>query len=491
MILYYFKKILAFGFVNMYNYYTNKFKEVIIMGLFDVSQAEKYFGDIVGKIKKNTLLKRVDKVEAQKLSGDSLVKHLTNKFDDIQIDLDNNKLKKLLGNSGIVYLLSTKPHTTSSSNFVKLVKNKVVNNVALQNYLINPSKEIPENIKNIRASLVRYLKLTDNENDDTVPDGETTETNQLKRNKNKDVAEKMQSRRKVNRLKVMTTALLIYLIEQVGSRKITLIESSNNAPETIKKETLIIPKGVTEIPNFWRQDSQNLCELTIPGHVKKIGRRAFHNCHNLERLTIKYGVETIEEGAFSYCTKLQAVTIPGSVKSLDSTFSHCDNLERVTIENGVETIGMGAFSNCRNLETLTIGNTVRKIDNGAFMFCFKLKSLNIPTSVEEIKDNAFWLCKSLETITIPSNVKKIGMLAFNECINLTTLIIENGVKEIDLAAFYRCGKLNKIVIPSSVETIRYTAFEGCPKNMEILGDASEETKNIIRKQIGAPPNKAV
>ena len=44
--------------------------------------------------------------------------------------------------------------------------------------------------------------------------------------------------------------------------------------------------------------------------------------------------------------------------------------------------------------------------------------------------------------------------------------------------------LIKIVIPKGAK-VGKDAFAYCPNNMEISRDASEETKNIIRRQIGA------
>ena len=133
----------------------------------DVRTAEKYFGEVVGKNNKNILLKRLDKVEAQKLKGDNLVKNLTDKFKDInRFALHSKELGKILDNRGMFYLLSTRPHTTSNSKFVKLVRNKVVDNRELKEYLSNPSGAMPDNIKAIRASLVRYLKLKDTEETD-------------------------------------------------------------------------------------------------------------------------------------------------------------------------------------------------------------------------------------------------------------------------------------------------------------------------------------
>jgi hypothetical protein len=83
----------------------------------------------------------------------------------------------------------------------------------------------------------------------------------------------------------------------------------------------------------WRSHREN---VTIPGHVKYIGKEAFHGCVSITSVTIKDGMEKIEDGAFQGCTNLKSVTIPSSVKSIGEwAFDSCIRLTSVTYLNPV------------------------------------------------------------------------------------------------------------------------------------------------------------
>ena len=97
---------------------------------------------------------------------------IRNKIRNLRKSID-----EILGSEGIVYLLSTRPHTTGSSNFVKLVKNKVVGNDELINYFKGENASYDPTA--VRNSLMRYLKLTKRKEDDT--DAATPEEQQLRR----------------------------------------------------------------------------------------------------------------------------------------------------------------------------------------------------------------------------------------------------------------------------------------------------------------------
>ena len=93
--------------------------------------------------------------------------------------------------------------------------------------------------------------------------------------------------------------------------------------------------------------------LTIPGHIKTIGERAFYSCSDLNNtLTIGEGVETIGQYAFYNLNCIGILTIPSSIKYIgESAFEYCTLFTSLIINNGLETIDSNAFCHC-NFESI-------------------------------------------------------------------------------------------------------------------------------------------
>jgi hypothetical protein len=109
-------------------------------------------------------------------------------------------------------------------------------------------------------------------------------------------------------------------------------------------ETVVLPNGITEIPQF-----------------------CFNACPKLKNITIPENVETIGKEAFSTCRALTEVEIPGKVNTIgEKAFYGDDVLEKVVLNEGLEIIEMGAFGECFSLKSVTIPSTVTSIGVKAF-----------------------------------------------------------------------------------------------------------------------------
>ena len=86
--------------------------------------------------------------------------------------------------------------------------------------------------------------------------------------------------------------------------------------ESIPITNLIIPSGVTSIPNNAFRGCNNLTSVTIPSGVTSIGEHAFEGC-NLTSVSLPNTLEKIGMEAFYYCN-ISEITIPKSVKEIDS-----------------------------------------------------------------------------------------------------------------------------------------------------------------------------
>ena len=223
-------------------------------------------------------------------------------------------------------------------------------------------------------------------------------------------------------------------------------------------------------------------QVTIPGDVTSIGKRAFYGCKSLTSVSIPSSVTSIGDSAFSGCSSLTSVSIPDGVTSIGgSAFYHCESLTSVSIPDSVTSIGIWAFDGCKSLFSVSIPDSVTSIGYYAFRDCISLTSVSIPDSVTNIEGSAFNGCMGLADIhglvivrdtvydckrdaieiSIPDSVTSIGYGAFRDCKSLTSVSIPDSVTSIGDYAFYGCKSLSSVSIPDSVTNIWESAFEDC------------------------------
>ncbi|MBE6576927.1 MAG: hypothetical protein E7653_02160 [Ruminococcaceae bacterium] len=82
--------------------------------------------------------------------------------------------------------------------------------------------------------------------------------------------------------------------------------------DDVKKSlrVVVIPEGVTEIPEKTFKDCTNLEEIRLPSSLKKIGPWAFGYCKNLKNITFPNGIINIAANAFEGCHSLTEVSVP-------------------------------------------------------------------------------------------------------------------------------------------------------------------------------------
>lgn len=110
-------------------------------------------------------------------------------------------------------------------------------------------------------------------------------------------------------------------------------------------------------------------DIVIPDGVTRIPDFAFNNCTSLTSVVIPDSVTEIGKGAFYECTGLTEITIPGSVKEIgELAFCDCSGLKKVILQNGVSRILQAAFVRCTSLTTIVIPESVYKIISSALAF---------------------------------------------------------------------------------------------------------------------------
>ena len=138
---------------------------------------------------------------------------------------------------------------------------------------------------------------------------------------------------------------------------------------------LVIPDGVTSIPNYVFSGCSGLTSVTIPNSVTTISFSAFQGCSGLTSITWNAKNYPAFSSASSspLCnirTQITEFIIGDDVMSIpDYMCCGMSNLKSMTIGNSVTRIGKEAFSGCSGLTSVTIPNSVASIGTSAFYDC--------------------------------------------------------------------------------------------------------------------------
>lgn len=181
------------------------------------------------------------------------------------------------------------------------------------------------------------------------------------------------------------------------------IQTGGGGDDTFEKlikrtiNSVTIPSGVTEIPNYMFDGCTQLTSVTFNGSETAINDYAFRNT-GLTSVSLPNTLTSIGVGAL-YNTDLTSITIPDQVDKLNNyTFQNCSSLISVVIGNGVTSIGVNCFYQDSALTTVDIGSGVTSISNNAFMTCKNLGTL---------------ICRATTPPTVTATV--FGTAASNYC----------------------------------------------------------------------------
>lgn len=104
-------------------------------------------------------------------------------------------------------------------------------------------------------------------------------------------------------------------------------------------DTLVIPDGVTVIPEYFAYMAENLRKVIIPDSVEVIEKSAFQHCSSLEFAALPTGIISVEEKTFSH-GKCLNITVPETVQSVgESAF---EEVMHVTYLGELDTRTWGA-----------------------------------------------------------------------------------------------------------------------------------------------------
>ena len=278
-------------------------------------------------------------------------------------------------------------------------------------------------------------------------------------------------------------------------------------------ESVLIPDGVTYIPDRAFKDFTNLKSVYIPASVTEIQiegysyESPFYGCSS--DVVIYCEASSKPAGWSSYWNRYSS----GSGLAVNYGWSAVDysfwpaldtSAEIIVLPDGITFIPEEAFSNCSNLKYVYIPDSVVYIpgssnssyydtpffgcDSNIVVYC---EADSEPSGWREywyayhydghgigllrvhyghtLTDFNYWITvdKTQPSITIPAGITQISDGAFSGCTNLTEITIPDTVTAIGSSAFHGCTGLTNAVIPESVTKIGWGAFEACTGLTEI------------------------
>lgn len=176
---------------------------------------------------------------------------------------------------------------------------------------------------------------------------------------------------------------------------------SNAFKDCTSLTSVIIPQGITSLPDNIFSGCTCLTNVSIPQSVNTIGVKAFYNCQSLASVEIPAAVTAISDYLFYGCSKLASVTLPQGITSIgEYAFSDCSSLVSLNLSNQVASIAQFAFHNCSGLTTLGLPEELKTIGSSAFYNCSRLETVSIPKTLTSIGKNAYYNCTSLKKVII-------------------------------------------------------------------------------------------
>ena len=185
-------------------------------------------------------------------------------------------------------------------------------------------------------------------------------------------------------------------------------------------ENLVIPSGITNIPNDAFGGCYSLVSVVMGDDITSIGNGAFYRCSNLTNITIGNNVTTIGNSAFRYCSKLTSIYIPDSVTKIGAAaFAESENLTTIRMSSNISgAITETVFEGCYSLKFNEYDNC-NYIGNEVNPYLILVNAANpnysryeIASGTVIIADEAFDDCHRLSNVVLPVSLKHVGHMSF-------------------------------------------------------------------------------
>ncbi|KAK8892760.1 hypothetical protein M9Y10_030001 [Tritrichomonas musculus] len=223
----------------------------------------------------------------------------------------------------------------------------------------------------------------------------------------------------------------------------TIIFDSNSELKTIEKYAF----GCTEIAS-----------ITIPRHVRSIGKSAFYYSSELEEVIFSENseLEIIESYAFQG-TDIRFLSIPSSIQVFGKEW--CYNISDLT---KIKILPSDKENVILYDEKFLIGKSINSEDFDRLLFAQRyIEEAEIPSFVKIIETCAFDNCQKLQTVTFSksSQLEKIENGAFSET-SIRHISFPDSLTKIGFNCFFDCTKLQSAEFSanSKITSIGENAF---------------------------------
>ena len=221
---------------------------------------------------------------------------------------------------------------------------------------------------------------------------------------------------------------------------------------------LIIPEGITEIPNGAFNSCSGIQQVILPEGLTSIGYNAFWGCSALSTVTLPDSLTYVGQSAFGNNNALK-YTVQDNIKYLGNTQNPClllvkptsTDVTELTLPAGTKVIVQPGFRDYSALERVNVNESNPYFSNDEAGVLYN-----------KDKTVLYWAPRTLKgSYTVASTVKKIDDWAFYRCESLTEVVLPKKLTEIGKSAFWGCKKLQKMDLPNSLLYIGQDAFDGC------------------------------
>ena len=300
-----------------------------------------------------------------------------------------------------------------------------------------------------------------------------------------------------------------------------LVKADDSTPIAFEydetQEEIVLPAGLTEIPDETFKDNTILKRIVIPEGVTRIGSSAFQGCTSLEDVVLPQSLAEICGHAFDGCVSLKEIRLPEELNAIrESAFlgtaisriylpasleifevpfgtwwdGHASEyLEWIEADpanplyfssegilyrgdmvicvprgiRGVVHIPDGIYNAMGFDNSLITGvvlpDSVKIIGSGGFANCHLLETVEMADSIESIEQESFAYCENLVSINMSASIRTISNNVFRNCTSLEEVSFPDTAFTVEAWAFSGAG-LRHVYIPANA-TVHYKAFEGC------------------------------
>lgn len=165
-----------------------------------------------------------------------------------------------------------------------------------------------------------------------------------------------------------------------------------------------------------------LQSMSVALDSKFTGSNMFSNHYGLRALVLPPGVTEIPQDMFYRASSFTVISLPPSVTSIaNKAFQECFALKTLTIPEGVVTLGTNVFYDCRALEKVYIPDGVTVLAASAVYNCASATEVRIPEHITALPDYFMLGSCSIHQFVVPEGVVAFGKSVFSQCGSLKEL----------------------------------------------------------------------